>query len=167
MSEKTEFDKDYRPPGSKRALGVVGGFDPAAKLRQIDEQPAAGAVEGPKSLNRQSLIDRALDDLSPERRALREKIIDALRTVYDPELPVNLYDLGLIYKLDLDEQNRVDCQMTLTAPGCPVAGTLPGEVEKAIKSVDGVNGASVELVWEPRWGKQMMSDVALLELGLM
>jgi FeS assembly SUF system protein len=163
MPGADEF-KDYKPAGSRRSLDVTG-FDPAAKLRQIEKGPAETA--GPKSLNRQNLIDRALDGLPPEKQQLREKVIEALQTVYDPELPVNLYDLGLIYKLEIDDAHHVYCEMTLTAPACPVAGTLPGEVEKAIAGVDGVAGAKVELVWEPRWGKQMMSEVALLELGLM
>ena len=158
------------PDAQPKSLNVMRTFDPAAKLREVERQETAGGGGrggSGGSLNRQSLIDRALDDLPPELRELREWIIEKLQTVYDPELPVNLYDLGLIYKLDIDDARHVDCDMTLTAPACPVAGELPGQVEQAIRSVDGVASASVTLVWEPRWGKQMMSDVALLELGLL
>lgn len=153
---------DYQLPGSKKSLGVINPTD--AKLNELRQ---AEPTQSGNPLNRQSLIDRALSDLSPQKKALREKIIDALRTVYDPELPVNLYDLGLIYRLDLDDAGHVDLDMTLTSPACPVAGELPGEVERAVKGVDGVSSASVRLVWEPRWGKQMMSEEALLELGML
>ena len=152
-------------PGSVKSLNVVKTFDPAAKLREMEASDPNASPSG-GSLNRQSLIDRALDDLPPELKRLRERIIEELQTVYDPELPVNLYDLGLIYRLDIDADRVVDCDMTLTAPACPVAGEMPGLVETAIKRVEGVKDATVQLVWEPKWGKQMMSDVALLELGL-
>ncbi|MEM6312877.1 MAG: DUF59 domain-containing protein [Planctomycetota bacterium] len=157
-----EKPTDYKPSGSIKSLGVINTAD--AKLAELRDQ---SPTQSENPLNRQSLIDRALDDLSPEKRQLRERIIDALRTVYDPELPINLYDLGLIYRLDLDDAGHVDADMTLTSPACPVAGELPGEVERAIKSVEGVESATVQLVWEPRWGKQMMSEEALLELGML
>lgn len=99
---------------------------------------------------------------------LRTDVIAALRTVYDPEIPVNIYDLGLIYGLDIDgASGRVDIRMTLTAPGCPVAATFPGTVEEAVKAVEGVREAHVELVWEPPWSRELMSEVALFELGLL
>ena len=98
---------------------------------------------------------------------LRAEVIDALRTVYDPEIPVNIYDLGLIYGLDVDEATgQVSIRMTLTAPGCPVAATFPGTVEQAVRAVDGVREAHVELVWDPPWTRELMSEIALLELGL-
>lgn len=95
-----------------------------------------------------------------------ERIVSAIRTVYDPEIPVNLYDLGLIYAIDIDG-DRVDIKMTLTAPGCPVAGTLPGLVENAVRQLDEFDEIRVELVWEPPWSQEMMSDEARLELGLL
>lgn len=99
---------------------------------------------------------------------LRGEVIAALRTVYDPEIPVNVYDLGLIYGLDVDEAaGKVVIRMTLTAPGCPVAETFPGTVEQAVLAVDGVREAHVELVWEPPWSRELMSEIALLELGLL
>ena len=93
-------------------------------------------------------------------------VIEALREVYDPELPVNIYDLGLIYEIDIGPENDVLVKMTLTAPGCPVAGTLPPEVGRRIEKVPGVRSAKVELVWQPTWSREMMSEVAKLELGL-
>ncbi len=98
--------------------------------------------------------------------ALRDTIIAALRTVYDPEIPVNIYDLGLIYDIEI-KAGVVNVDMTLTAPGCPVAQTFPGIVEEAICSVSGVTAAHVDLVWDPPWTQDMMSEEARLELGLM
>lgn len=99
--------------------------------------------------------------------ALRAQVIEALKAVYDPEVPVNIYDLGLIYQLDIDNAGRVRVQMTLTAPGCPVAQTFPGTVEAAIKAVAGVTEAQVELVWEPPWTRERMTEAALLQLGML
>jgi FeS assembly SUF system protein len=98
--------------------------------------------------------------------ALRERVIEALKTVYDPEIPVNIYDLGLIYRCDVDAQGVVDVDMTLTAPGCPVAQTFPGTVENTIRQVEGVTAAGVNLVWDPPWCKDRMSEAAKLELGM-
>jgi FeS assembly SUF system protein len=97
---------------------------------------------------------------------LRKNVIRALRTVYDPEMPVNIYDLGLIYGIDVRDDDSVDVRMTLTAPNCPVAGTLPPEVENAVKSVPGVTGCRIELVFDPPWDKSRMSEAAKLELGI-
>lgn len=102
--------------------------------------------------------------LAPE---LLEKIVEALKGVYDPEIPVNIYDLGLIYRLDIDSAGTVQIDMTLTAPGCPVAQTFPATVECAVKAVDGVKDAHVELVWDPPWGRERMSEAALLQLGML
>lgn len=98
---------------------------------------------------------------------LYEKIVEACRTVYDPEIPVNIYDLGLVYTIDISDQNEVFIQMTLTAPGCPVAGEMPGWIIDAVNPVDGVQNVEVELTWDPPWGMDMMSDEARLELGFM
>ncbi len=96
-----------------------------------------------------------------------QQIIDALRGVYDPEIPVNIYDLGLIYDVDISDDRKVSVQMTLTTPGCPVAQTFPATVECAVKCVEGVEDATVELVWDPPWTKDRMSEDALLSLGLL
>lgn len=99
--------------------------------------------------------------------ALREQVLEALRNVYDPEIPVNIYDLGLIYTLDISPEGDVRVEMTLTAPGCPVAQTFPATVEAAIRSVPEVREASVELVWEPPWSMERMTEAAKLQLGML
>ena len=99
--------------------------------------------------------------------ALRPQVIDALRTVFDPEIPVNIYDLGLIYDVLIDTDGRVGIRMTLTAPACPAAQTLPGEVRDAAKRVEGVTSSRVELVFDPPWAMDRMSDAAKLQLGLL
>lgn len=96
---------------------------------------------------------------------LQEKIIEQLRTVYDPEIPVNIYDLGLIYNIDVDPSGAVAVRMTLTAPACPAAEMLPPEVESKIKSIEGVTSAKVEVVWDPPWSPEKMSEAAKLQLG--
>lgn len=98
---------------------------------------------------------------------LRERVIEALRQIHDPEIPVNIYDLGLIYGLDIDDMGRVEIRMTLTAPGCPVAQTFPALVEDTVESVQGVSRAQVELVWDPPWDKRRMSEAVRLQLGLL
>jgi len=98
---------------------------------------------------------------------LYDTIVDACRTVYDPEIPVNIYELGLVYTVDIDAENSVRLVMTLTAPGCPVAGEMPGWLADAVSAVPGVKQVDVDLVWEPPWGMEMMSDEARLELGFM
>jgi FeS assembly SUF system protein len=98
---------------------------------------------------------------------LYDSVVDACRTVFDPEIPVNIYDLGLVYTIDIAEDGAVTVIMTLTAPGCPVAGEMPGWVADAVESLPGVKQVDVELTWEPPWGMDMMSDEARLELGFM
>jgi FeS assembly SUF system protein len=98
---------------------------------------------------------------------LKSKIVEVLKTCYDPEIPVDIYELGLIYDVDVDENNKAYIKMTLTSPMCPVAGTLPGEVENKIKAIPEISDAVVELVWDPPWNMQMMSEAARLELGFM
>lgn len=98
---------------------------------------------------------------------LKDKVVEVLKTCYDPEIPVNIYELGLIYDINVDESKNVGVNMTLTSPACPVAGTLPGEVEQKIRELPEVNKAKVEIVWEPQWSPDLMSDVARYELGMM
>jgi FeS assembly SUF system protein len=106
-------------------------------------------------------------DTSAQVDELERGVIEALRTVYDPEIPVNIYDLGLIYELDITPEGAVSVKMTLTAPGCPVAQTFPAEVEARVRAVPGVTDAIVELVWEPPWSQDRMSDAARLQLGML
>ena len=96
-----------------------------------------------------------------------ESVVEACKSVYDPAIPVNIYDLGLIYTIIINDDNEVDVKMSLTAPGCPVAGEMPGWVEEAIELLPGVKSVKVDLIWEPQWGMDMMSDEARLELGFM
>jgi FeS assembly SUF system protein len=99
--------------------------------------------------------------------ALREKVVACLQTIFDPELPVNIYELGLIYQIDILPINNVQILMTLTAPGCPAAQTLPVEVDQKVRKIEGVNDVYVTVTWSPPWNKSMMSETAQLELGFM
>jgi len=102
-----------------------------------------------------------------EEKTVEQEVIDVLKTVYDPEIPVDIYSLGLIYEIDVSESNDVHIEMTLTSPACPVAGTLPPEIEQRVKNeVSVVNAAKVDVVWEPMWTTEMMSEAAKLELGM-
>ncbi|MFN4185365.1 MAG: SUF system Fe-S cluster assembly protein [Hyphomonas sp.] len=98
---------------------------------------------------------------------LTDALIAAFKTVYDPEIPVDIYELGLIYKVDIDDDRKVDIEMTLTAPGCPVAGEMPGWVENAAKSVEGIAGVEVSLTFDPPWDPSRMSDEARLALNML
>lgn len=126
-------------------------------------------------MSEQSPLDRATEFLSADaadeaRRtevdALGDRVIEALRTVYDPEIPVNIFELGLVYKIDVDDHNAVHIDMTLTSPMCPVAETLPEEVKAKVAALDGVNAAVVNVVWDPPWNPSMMTEEAQLELGI-
>jgi len=136
------------PAEIKACVGATGGGDGAA--------PAA--VETPKGDG--SAIPPA------ELERLRDDLIAALKTVFDPEIPVDIYELGLIYRLDIDDERNVEVDMTLTAPGCPVAGDMPGWVENAVSSVPGVGQVKVKLVFDPPWDMSRMSDEARLALNM-
>lgn len=98
---------------------------------------------------------------------LENKIVDVLKTIYDPEIPVDVYELGLIYEVKIDKEANVEIDMTLTSPNCPVAETMPKEVEDKVAAVDGVKSAKVNIVFDPPWDKDMMSEEAKLELGFL
>ena len=102
-----------------------------------------------------------------ETEELKKKVIEVLQTVYDPELPVNIYELGLIYEVEVLPLNNVQIVMTLTAPGCPAAQTLPVEVDQKVRQIEGVNDVHVAVTWNPPWNKTMMSETAQLELGFL
>jgi FeS assembly SUF system protein len=128
------------------------------------EQPVAHAkppslAEGGTPVEGSTLSEEELDRLSGD-------IIMALKTVHDPEIPADIYELGLIYKIDVDNDRNVDVQMTLTAPGCPVAGEMPIWVKNAVEGVEGVKGCEVELVFDPPWDQSRMSDEAKLAVGM-
>jgi len=124
---------------------------------------ASSAVEGPigpeaSTVEASTSLDAPTD--------LEAPIIAALHTCFDPEIPVDIYELGLIYGIDIQPPGEVNIRMTLTSPGCPVAGTLPGEVEEKVRSIPGVTSAKVELVWDPPWCMDNMSEGAKLQLGM-
>jgi len=114
--------------------------------------------------NQQQPADKSQSVSSDE---IKEKVIAVLRTVYDPEIPVDIYELGLVYDIDVKPSGAVDLKMTLTSPMCPVAESLPPEVESKIGKVSGVTEASVEVVWDPPWTMEMMSEAAKLQLGML
>lgn len=102
-----------------------------------------------------------------EKKEIEDRVIDIIRTVYDPEIPVDIYELGLIYEVKVNDEAHADVLMTLTSPSCPVAESMPAEVEEKVRSVEGVESSKVELTFDPPWDKDMMSEAALLELGFM
>jgi FeS assembly SUF system protein len=106
------------------------------------------------------------EPVKTDKAGLNNAVVEALKSVYDPEIPVNIYELGLIYAINISDEGKVDIEMTLTSPACPVAGTLPPEVESKIKSIPGVSDCSVKVVWEPTWGMHMMTEEAKLQLNL-
>ncbi len=144
-----------------------------SQLIQLQDREPAAESKGPETKSIPASTVSPCDDTS-----LRDQIVKAIRTVYDPEIPVNVYDLGLIYQIDIEEEGNperskgsnegssVVIQMTLTAPGCPVADILVAEVEACTRQVDGVSKAIVELVWDPPWSDDLMSEAAKLELNL-
>ena len=97
---------------------------------------------------------------------IKSKVIEEIKKIFDPEIPVNIYELGLIYKIEVDDKNKVDIDMTLTSPNCPVAESLPNEVKHNIKCIDGVSEVDLNVVWEPPWDKDKMSEAAKLELDV-
>lgn len=110
------------------------------------------------------MSDSPIDKIN--KQALESQIIETLKTIYDPEIPVNLYDMGLIYKIDIQPEGKVHIDMTLTSPACPVAGSLPGEVRTRVESVQGVEEATVDVVWDPPWTPEKLSEAARLQLNL-
>ena len=102
-----------------------------------------------------------------KKKIMEDAVINVLKTVYDPEIPVNIYELGLIYDIRVDDDNNVEVDMTLTTPNCPVAESLPEEVKKKVSLIAGIGNAEVNLVWEPPWDKEMMSEEAKFELGFL
>lgn len=134
-----------------------------ARSEEVREKLEAGNQPAPDS-GTTSRADSA-DAVAIDDSTLAANVIDALREIYDPEIPVNIYDLGLIYKVEIDD-GIAEVDMTLTTPGCPVAQTFPGMVENSIKNVAGVKDATVQLVWDPPWTQDKLSEEARLQLGL-
>lgn len=131
---------------------------PEARDFEPSTPPPPAATPPPRAV--------AADALATPRPDLRESVVEVLQRIYDPEIPVNIYDLGLVYGVDVTPEGSVEIQMTLTSPSCPVAETLPPEVEQKVRLVDGVTAVRVNLVWEPPWGKHLLSEAARLQLGM-
>jgi FeS assembly SUF system protein len=146
----------------------VDGVEPPPRARVEDAEPAAEKLARKRDYLEGFLAQRPpTDDPGAPGGALYESVIDALREIYDPEIPVNIYDLGLIYGVEVSPEADVAVTMTLTTPHCPVAESMPGEVELRVSSVPGVRDAEVNLVWDPPWDPAKMSDEARLELGML
>jgi FeS assembly SUF system protein len=163
---------DYKHPDSRASLPVLPNSGKVDQLRrefESDRQQAKPMAETTETnAPQQQASTGAVDPIkSIEHKLLEGKIIEALRQVYDPEIPVSIYELGLIYGIDIADDKSVKIRMTLTAPACPVAGSLPGEVERRVESIPEVKDAEVELVWDPPWDKSMMSEAAQLQLGFL
>ncbi|MBT5817341.1 MAG: DUF59 domain-containing protein [Proteobacteria bacterium] len=131
--------------------------EPTDPIEAAGDSETSSATDNPPSVR--------LASVAPDATLL-ERVVTGVRGVYDPEIPLNIYDLGLIYRIDITEEAHVAIDMTLTSPMCPVAESLPGEVEMAARGVDGVAEVVVELVWDPPWGPEVMSEAARLELGI-
>ena len=116
--------------------------------------------------DKNSVYFRSFDKVTVGLKISEKDIIEKIKTVFDPEIPVNIYDLGLIYNLDIDIKNNIIVKMTLTTPNCPVAGSMPESVGKAVSEIEGISSIKVELVWEPQWSKDMMSEDAKLALDI-
>jgi FeS assembly SUF system protein len=145
----------------------------ASSAAVAPESPAAAATASPAAATPESLAVAAPASTAasspaaePDPAELENGIVEALKTVYDPEIPVNIYELGLIYDLSIEPGGKAVVKMTLTSPACPVAGSLPGEVKSKVESVPGVAEADVEVVWDPVWNPSMMSEAARLQLGM-
>jgi FeS assembly SUF system protein len=128
----------------------------------VSGQAAGGGEEMPDDTSGQVLEQTPVVD----NEVLMEQVLDAIRTVYDPEIPVNIWELGLVYRVDVDSDRNVEVDMTLTAPSCPVAGEMPVQVQQVIENLDAVKSCKVELVWEPSWHPGMMSDEARVALDM-
>ena len=116
--------------------------------------------------DKNSVYFRSYDKITGQKQINEKDVIEKIKTVFDPEIPVNIYDLGLIYNLEIDKQNNIAIKMTLTTPNCPVAGSMPENVGKTVSKIEGVSSIKVELVWEPKWSKDMMTEDAKLALDI-
>jgi FeS assembly SUF system protein len=151
----------------KIEIEELGAAPPAPPKARVEPHPADAALERTKDYLEGFLQPRPPQAPGEVGGDLYERVIDALKEIYDPEIPVNIYDLGLICGVDVTDDGHVAITMTLTTPHCPVAESMPGEVELRVGSVPGVGLADVSLVWDPPWDPQKMSDEAKLELGML
>ena len=164
-----------QPPPPRESAVHLTVLPHSGKVEQLKEELAADRGHPEPAASFPALrtatdpgnAPAANSNAPPELKLIEGKVIEALRSVYDPEIPVNIYELGLIYEIKVNEDRSVNVKMTLTAPACPVAGSLPGEVERRIEAVPEVKSAEVELVWDPPWDRSMMSEAAMLQLGML
>lgn len=163
----SDFDHPNSPPIPATPGLPVAPAAPVTPATPVASTPPPFAAPAPAPLAPAAATAASATDGEASPLDLENRVIEVLRTVYDPEIPVNIYELGMIYKVDVTPPSAVHVKMTLTSPMCPVAGTLPGEVQDRIKNLHGVTDAQVELVWEPPWNPAMMTEAARLDLGMM
>ena len=153
--------------GDARHLTVLPSSGKVEQLRrEMAENPPPPAPASFRTATDPAHAPAQNPNAPPEHRLIEGKVIEAVRQVYDPEIPVNIYELGLIYAIEVKSDRSVNVRMTLTTPACPVAGSLPGEVERRIEAIPEVTSANIELVWDPPWDRSMMSEAAMLQLGM-
>lgn len=173
MSEETNTDTDFIAaplPGDVASADSAGGKPPRARVEDaVDTEESPRETMERKRDYLEGFLQKKPENVPAGAPGgdLYEAVISALKEIYDPEIPVNIYDLGLIYGVEVDDESDVTVTMTLTTPHCPVAETMPGEVELRAASVPGVRDAEVNLVWDPPWGPDKMTDEARLELGML
>ncbi len=154
--------------GKLTIFSGVCEFPSRVKCASLAWHTLRSALEGKeKMMTTEDEVKVAGEGTGVDAKVLNEQIVETLKTCFDPEIPVNIYELGLIYKIDVNEKGAAQVQMTLTSPACPVAGSLPPEVEQKVKNVPGVTSAKVDVVWDPPWKPDMMTEAARLQLGMM
>ena len=170
MSEETTDQDFIAAPSPVEAKAQLAAKPPRARVSDaVDPDETAGEKLERKRDYLEGFLQKKpeADSVGGAGGKLQQDVIAALKEIYDPEIPVNIYDLGLIYGVEVDDESDVTVTMTLTTPHCPVAETMPGEVELRAASVPGVRDAEVNLVWDPPWGPEKMTDEARLELGML
>jgi FeS assembly SUF system protein len=171
------FGRKKDPEPAAPAAVVESAPAPTAEPPAFSDTPGSIAAAADSGLNVDALLapppaaatssQPQIGEIDPVKtEAMKSSIVDAISTVFDPEIPVNIYELGLIYEINVDTDSRVGVRMTLTSPACPSAQQLPSEVRYKVKALDGVADCNVEIVWEPPWTKDMMSETAKLSLGI-
>ena len=154
------------PDPHKQSLPVLPSSGRVEQLRREMQESPPTVSSLPRSATDPANAPATNANVPPEMRLLEGKVISAVRQVFDPEIPVNIYELGLIYAIEVQPDHTVNVRMTLTTPACPVAGTLPGEVQRRLEAIPEVKSANVDLTWDPPWDRSMMSEAAMLQLGM-
>ena len=163
--KNTREDRPSPDPAPVSSPGESSGSTPPEGKAPVGSVESQEAPESPSPV--ETSPNDPPDSSAPGTKDIEEKTVEVLRSTFDPEIPVNIYELGLIYEVKVDGSNAVYIKMTLTSPACPVAGTLPPEVENKVKAIPGVTGAKIDLVWDPPWDPSMMTEAAKLQLGMM